>query len=220
MFTNRRDDGFRLRHTSLQDRPMNNPCLVAAATVLLLSACEKPAGPANTPATATTDVAASGTLVASALPALPSVADPVFGPIFVDTAGTANLFEIAEGKLALTRSGNAEVKAFASMMIDAHTKSTAALRAAVEASGQTIDLPSALSDALQTKLGTLTETDAAGFDKAYMADQVAAHEGALSGLQIYARRGDMPALKKFATDTVPAVEDHLTRAKALQASLK
>jgi putative membrane protein len=220
MVTNRRDDGFRLRRTSLKGRPMNHPRLVAAAAVLLLSACEKPAGPAAASASAPAAVAASGTLVASALPALPTVTEPVFGPNFVTTAGTANLFEIDEGKLALDRSGNGQVKAFASLMIDAHTKSTAALQAAVEASGQTIDVPSALSDALQTKLGALTQTDAGAFDKTYMADQVAAHESALDALRIYALRGDMAPLKKFAADNVPIVEDHLARAKALQASLK
>jgi len=221
MTINRRFGGFRLRRTSLQGRPMNNPRLIAAAAaVLMLSACEKPAGPVNNAGSATTDATASGTLVASALPALPTVPEPVFGPNFVDSAGTANLFEIAEGRLALKRSGNAAVKAFASMMIDAHTKSTIALQAAVAASGQTIDLPSALPDALQTKLAALTQTDAGSFDQAYMADQLAAHEGALSALQIYARRGDVAALKTFASDTVPTVEDHLARAKALQASLK
>jgi putative membrane protein len=163
--------------------------------------------------------AGSGNLVASALPALPSVPEPVFGPDFVDTAGTANLFEIDEANLALKRSSNAQVRDFASMMIAAHTKSAAALLAAVEASGQTIEVPSALRDAPQTKLAALAQTAAGGFDKAYMADQVAAHESALIALQAYGRRGDVAGLKKFATDTIPAVEDHLARAKALQASL-
>jgi putative membrane protein len=203
---------------------MNMPRLIAAAVaVLLLSACEKAAGPENAQGNAVTPAqtaaAGSGNLVASALPALPSVPEPVFGPDFVDTAGSANLLEIDEANLALKRSSNAQVRDFASMMIAAHTKSTAALQAAVEASGQTIELPSALRDALQTKLATLTQTAVGGFDKAYMADQVAAHESALIALQTYGRRGDVAGLKKFATDTIPTVEDHLTRAKALLASL-
>jgi putative membrane protein len=199
---------------------MINPRLIAAlAAVLGLSACEKPAGPAAAPANAPTNLA-SGTLVASALPALPTVPEPVFGPNFVATAGTANLFEIDEARVALKRTTNAQVTAFASMMLDVHTKSNAALQAAVEASGQTIDLPSDLTDALQTKLATLNQTDGGHFDQAYLADQVEAHESALSALRIYSRRGDVAVLKKFATDAVPVVEGHLARAKALQASLK
>ena len=199
---------------------MINPRLIAASVaVLCLSACEKPAGPADAPANAPTTVA-SGTLVASALPALPTVPNPVFGPNFVATAGTANLFEIDEAKVALKRTSDAQVKAFASMMLDIHTKSNAALQAAVEASGQNLDLPADLTDALQTKLATLNQTDAGHFDQAYMADQIDAHEGALDAMRIYARRGDVAVLKKFATDAVPVVESHLARAKALQASLK
>ena len=201
---------------------MNTPRLWAAAAALLLSACEKPAPPEAAPA-ATVAAAPGATtaepLVASALPAQPSLADPVFGPEFVDRAGGSNLFEIAEAKLALTRSSRADVKAFASAMIEAHTKSNAALQAAVDASGQTTELPTVLPDELQTRYAALALTAAGGFDKAYVADQIAAHQDALEGLRIYARRGDTPALKKFAADAAAVVEDHLTRAKALQASL-
>ena len=104
-------------------------------------------------------------------------------------------------------------------MIEAHTKSNAALQAAVDASGQTTELPTALPDDSQTRYAALALTAAGGFDKAYVADQIAAHQDALEGLRIYARRGDTPALKKFAADAAAVVEDHLTRAKALQASL-
>jgi len=199
---------------------MRNPChLAAAAAALLLSACEKPAGPVGAPAPQVAvppSATPSAPMVGSALPTQPSLADPVFGPEFVDRAGGSNLFGIAEAKLALTRSKSADVKAFASDMIAAHTKSNAALQAAVDASGQTTDLPTVLPDDLQVRYAALAEAAASGFDKAYLADQVAAHQDALDALRIYARRGDTPALKQFAAAATPIVEDHLARAKALQ----
>ncbi len=201
---------------------MNKPRLWAAATtVLFLSACEKPAGPEGTPAAtvAVAPSAASEPLVSSALPAQPSLADPVFGPEFVDRAGGSNLFAIAEAKLALTRSNRPDVKAFASAMIDAHTKSNASLQAAVDASGETTELPTALSDDFQARYSALTRVAAGGFDKAYLVDQVGAHQDSLDGMRIYARRGDTPALKKFAADAASVIEAHLASAKTLQASL-
>ncbi|MGI8841532.1 MAG: DUF4142 domain-containing protein [Caulobacteraceae bacterium] len=147
--------------------------------------------------------------------------NPVFGPDFVDKAGSGDLFEITESKLALSRSTNPQVKDFAGAMIAAHTKSTAALQKAVDESGETVDLPTALPDDLQTKVAALTLIAAgSAFDKAYVADQIAAHQDALGALQNYARRGDTPALKTFAAAAAPVVADHLTRANTLQASLK
>ena len=202
---------------------MINPSrMVAAAVALLcLSACEKPAGPmgaaatvppaaAQAPAAATPDQPG-----ASALPALPLVPNPVFGPDFIDSAGSSDLLEIAESKLALSRSSNAKIRGFAAMMIAAHGKSTAALQAAADASGEAANMPSALPDELQAKLAALTRSPSGTFDRAYVADQIATHQDALSALKTYARDGDTPALKKFAAGAVPIVEDHLTRAKAL-----
>ena len=214
--------------SALKERPMTKPYAIAGAAVALLclSACEKPAGPPGAAALASSEAAKaaggaeSQPLVASALPALPVVPDPVFGPDFVDTAGAGDLFEIAESRLALSRSTNAQVRDFATTMIAAHTKSIAALRAAVDASGETNDLPSILPDELQTKLAALTGTAGGAFDKAYVADQVAAHTGALSAMLNFARRGDTAALKKFAAEAAPIVADHLGRAKALQASVR
>ncbi len=190
--------------------------LAAAATALFcLSACEKPAGPTGAAAAAAQPPAAADQQSPSALPALPLVSNPVFGPDFIDTAGSSDLFEIAEGKLALSRSANAKIRDFATMMIAAHGKATAALQAAADASGQAANMPSALPDELQVKIAALTRSPSATFDRAYVADQIAAHQDALSALKTYARDGDTPALKKYAAATAPVVQDHLARAQAL-----
>jgi putative membrane protein len=196
------------------------PIAGAAVVLLCLSACEKPAGPTGAAATAASAPAQAPDSSGSVLPALPMIPNPVFGPDFVDTAGFGDLFEIAESRLALSRSTNAQIRDFATAMIAAHTRSTAALQAAVDASGETTELPTSLPDELQTKLAALTRASGGAFDKAYVADQIAAHTAALSAMRTYARRGDTPALKKFADGTAPVVADHLDRAKALQGSLR
>ena len=204
---------------------INRPSIAAAAAaaLLCLSACEKPAGPTGDAASAASPAVQAPAAAApdqpgpSALPALPVLSNPVFGPDFIDRAGSSDLLEIAEGKLALSRSSNAQIRDFATMMIAAHGKSTAALQAAAEASGEAANMPSALPDDLQAKLAALTRSPAGAFDRAYVADQIAAHQDALSALKTYARDGDTPALKKYAAATAPVVQDHLAHAQALAA---
>lgn len=207
---------------------MINPSRMIASAVALvcLSACEKPAGPIGAAATASSAAAQAPAAVtpdeagASALPALPLVPNPVFGPDFIDSAGSSDLLEIAEGKLTLSRSSNAEIRDFATMMIATHSKSTAALQAVADASGEAANMPTALPGELQARLTALTRSPTGTFDRAYMADQIATHQDALSALKNFARDGDTPALKKFAAGAAPVIEEHLTRARALQASLR
>jgi len=77
---------------------------------------------------------------------------------FVTKAASTDMFEIAEAKLALKRSTNADVKAFASMMLTDHTKSTAALKAAISSSGQNLVLPAAPPDDMRAKIDALSKS--------------------------------------------------------------
>ncbi len=207
---------FALRSAVGKRRPMIHPRLLAALVgVALLSACEKPAGPAGGQVPAS-PVIVGPNVNASAIPDLPVLPDPVFAPQFVAIIAADDLFEIAEGKLAMARSANSQVKDYATAVVAGRAKSLQALQAAVEASGESTELPTVTSDDQQSKITALTATAGAAFDKAYVADQIAAQQGALVALKAYARRGDTPSLKSFAASSVAMVEDHLTRAKALQ----
>jgi putative membrane protein len=139
---------------------------------------------------------------------------------FVTKAASTDMFEIAEAKLALKRSTNADVKAFASMMLTDHTKSTAALKAAISSSGQNLVLPAAPPDDMRAKIDALSKSSDADFDKTYIGQQVDAHQAALGVMQGYGRDGDVPALKQFAAETSTVVQAHLGKAAALQGSVK
>jgi putative membrane protein len=183
-----------------------------AAAALGLSACNKTADNNNaaaTPDNAAADAAATAPAPPAA-PAAPTAAE------FVSKAAATDMFEIAEAKLALKHASSAQVKKFASMMIADHTKSTAALKAAIAKSGQTLTPPATLPADMQSKVDALGQTAARDFDKAYLADQVGAHQMALGVMQAYAAGGDVADLKTFATDTTTVVQQHLTRATTLQ----
>ena len=137
------------------------------------------------------------------------------GQDFADTAAKSDAFEIAEGKLATTMGKGKAVTDFAKMMVKGHTDSTAKLKAAAAAATPAITPDPMLKPDQQAKVDALGKLSGDAFDKQYAADQVAAHEEALAGLQAYSATGDVASLKTWATNTAPVVAGHLDMARKL-----
>jgi len=138
---------------------------------------------------------------------------------FVNTAAKSDAFEIAAAKLAKTNAASAAVKDFAAMMIDAHTASTAKIKAASKAAEPAITPDPALTEDQNEDLASLGKLKGADFDKAYIDGQVDAHEDALELMQGYAKDGTVPGLKSAAGEIAPVVQKHLTEAKGLKAKM-
>lgn len=138
------------------------------------------------------------------------------GQEFADKAAKSDAFEIAAAKLAKTNADSADVKAFAATMIEAHTGSTAKIKAAAAKATPEIKPDPTLTSDLQSKLDDLGKLKGADFDKAYVDGQISAHEDALSLMKTYADKGDTPSLKATAGDIAPVVQKHLDMAKALK----
>ena len=186
---------------------MTRHLLIAGAAVaaLSLAACGQKTETkgAATPAeqAATPDANPAATVV--------TPSNEAAAPDFVAKAGASDMFEVDAAKLAQTKAKNPGVKKFADEMVTAHTKSTADLKKAIADSGQTLALPTALPKDLQDKLTDLGKAD--NFDKAYMDNQVDAHQAALDVLQRYAQDGDVPAIKAFAAATARRCSSTSTR---------
>jgi putative membrane protein len=192
-----------------------------SAIALIAAGCK----PASTTATASGDPGAASAAAAAmpdANPAAtaPTPANEATAPDFVTKAATSDMFEVASSKIALKRSKNADVKAFAQMMIDAHTKTTAALKAAIKASGQAIEPPTVLTGHPQDEVTDLLNADIKDFDKKYMDDQVDGHKAALDLMARYAKDGDVAQIKAFAEKTGPVVQQHYDHAKTIRDALK
>src|SRR5580692_2342594 len=142
----------------------------AGAAALSIAACSKPADQTNAPSALTN---AENAAVPSANPdsTILSTTDVTKAPNFVTLAASSDMFEIASSKIALQRSTNADIKRFAQMMIDAHTKTTAALKGLV-ANQNNLSLPTALPPDLQAKLDQLGSVSPADFDNTYLNDQI------------------------------------------------
>ena len=151
---------------------------------------------------------------------IPTPADEAAAPDFVTKAAMSDMYEVEAAKVALARSQNAEVKKFAQMMVDDHTKSTNDLKSAIAASGLSLTPPSALDEAHAENIQELKDEEAADFDKAYLNDQVDAHQMALDLLQRYANDGDNAQLKGFAATTAPVVQTHYDHAKQMRDAMQ
>jgi putative membrane protein len=145
-----------------------------------------------------------------------AAATPTDAADYLKVAGAGDLFERQAGQLAVSKTDDPDVRAFAQQMIDDHTKTTDALKAAAKTAGLTVSPPQ-LTPAQQQQLDQLKQLDGDGFDRAYLDQQVAAHRAALALHRTYAGQGDTPALKDAASKTVPIIEGHLEHVQKLAA---
>lgn len=190
---------------------MNRTLLLAgaAALALTLGACNKKP-----------DEAAMGAPDANPAATIPTPADEAAAPDFVDKAAVSDMFEVESSRIALERTKNPDIKAFAQMMVDAHTKTTENLKTAIAGSGLALTPPGALPDDKMSTLADLRSASADDFDRKYMDAQVDGHQAALDLLTRYAQDGDNASLKAFAAATAPAVQQHLDKARPLRDALK
>ncbi|MFT3727750.1 MAG: DUF4142 domain-containing protein [Terricaulis sp.] len=178
-----------------------------AALLLSAAACGQTA---TTPADTTTETAAPA-------PQMPAV-NQVSTQDFIQKAAMSDMFEVAAGRLAQTRASNAAIRDFARQMVQAHTATTAGLKAALLGQADLPAPPAALDQDHQNMLNDLRNASAAEFDQKYVDNQTHAHEDALNLMQGYAQTGDNPALKAFAADTAPKVQQHLDMIRQLDHS--
>lgn len=198
---------------------------VAAATVfgavVALGACKKNEN-AGMDTTAMMNPADTTAAAANAAPTTPPAAPMTDAAIVADVA-TANQGEIAAGKIAESKATNADVKAFARMMVADHSKMLSAGQALAKKANITPDTAAADSlraansstaDALNSASKGMT------FDTAYVNAQVAGHEATLDMIKSAAGAAQNADLKKMLTDAQPTVQSHLDRIKDIQSKMK
>jgi putative membrane protein len=132
---------------------------------------------------------------------------------FLTRASNSNLYAIEESRLALDRSGDAKVKAFARRMVDEHGTVEAELQVAAEGSGAAV--PTTLDEEHQAHLTALQGASAANFDKAYVADQGENHSNALTLYGDYMLWGEYEQLHALAIKMIPITEAQLKAVQVL-----
>jgi putative membrane protein len=132
---------------------------------------------------------------------------------FIMDAAEGNLAEIRVGQLAKQRATNAEVKDFAQMMINDHTKANNELAQIAQRMGVT--LPKDVAPYHRAAMAGMSRLSGAEFDRAYIKGQLGDHALTLDLLEMQEKSGKDPELRQFASRAKPMVLKHYEMARDL-----
>lgn len=132
---------------------------------------------------------------------------------FVADAIKGDTSEIVLGQLALSKSSNPGVKAFAQTLINDHTKAKAQAKTVAEKLG--LAPPSAVMPEAEQELKKLEKLNGDAFDKEFVRYMVKDHEKDIASFRKESQSGSGPA-QNLAGETLPTLEKHLQMAKALE----
>jgi len=137
---------------------------------------------------------------------------------------TADSVDVDYGNLAVKKTKNAEVKAFAETMIRDHTAVNAKATALAKKLGMTpeaSDTSKSLKSDGEKEMAKLKAMRGAEFDKAYIDNEVAYHESVIGALdKVLLPNAKNAELKSLLESGRPIFVSHLNHAKELQASLR
>jgi len=137
---------------------------------------------------------------------------------FATSAANGGMAEVALGKLALSKSTDATIKNFATMMVTDHGKANDELAAIAKT--KNITLPATIDADHQKKLDDLAKLTRKDFDKAYVDAMVDGHKKTLDLMQDAAKNCKDADLKAFAAKTAPTVQMHLDAINKIHDAMK
>ena len=137
---------------------------------------------------------------------------------FAVEAANGGMMEVQLGTLALTKATSPDVKSFAQMMVDDHTKANNELKSLAQQ--KNITLPSTLDNEHQRKFDNLNEKTGTDFDKEYMDLMVKDHKEDVRKFEDEGEDGKDADLKSWASGKVATLRHHLEEAQRIQDAVK
>jgi putative membrane protein len=137
---------------------------------------------------------------------------------FMNNAAMGNMAEVELGNLALAKTSDPDVKAFAQMMVTDHSAAQSELKSIADK--KKVSIPSTLSpmhQEMKTMLSGLSDTE---FDKMYMNGQVYDHQRTKSDFEVEKRNGADGDVKAYAEKYLPGITMHLQKAQQIVTSKK
>ena len=137
---------------------------------------------------------------------------------------TADSVDVDYGNLAVKKTKNAQVKAFAETMIRDHTSVNNQATALAKKLGMTpeaSDTSKSLQSGGEKEMAKLKAMEGAEFDKAYIDNEVAYHESVIGALdKVLLPNAKNAELKNLLESGRPVFVSHLNHAKEVQACLR
>ena len=138
---------------------------------------------------------------------------------FIENAANSGMFEVQVGQLAASKASDANVKSFASMLVDQHTAANNELVKIANAKG--VELPAAPKHSLRRDIEKLGKKNGDEFDRDFVRNVgIKAHE---KDIKMFEKaRDDVkdPDLRAFVNKTLPVLREHLAAAQKLPQSGK
>jgi putative membrane protein len=136
---------------------------------------------------------------------------------FAIEAAQGGMAEVETGKLAAENATNPDVKAFGQQMVDDHGKANEQLKSVAEK--ENLTLPTTMSAKHQAMYDMLKSKTGADFDKAYVDAMVKDHTEDVKDFKKEAEKGKDEQIKGFASETLPVIQGHLEKIKAIQSKM-
>ena len=133
---------------------------------------------------------------------------------FIEEAASSGMFEVQVSQLAAAKATDAQVKSFASMLVDHHTAANNEL--VKIANARKVELPAAPKRGLRQDIEKLGKKSGAEFDRDFVRDVgIKAHEKDIKLFQKASKDVKDPELKAFVDKTLPQLREHLAAAQKL-----
>jgi putative membrane protein len=138
---------------------------------------------------------------------------------FIEDAANSGMFEVQVGQLAASKATDANVKSFASMLVDQHTAANNELVKIANAKG--VELPAAPRHSLRRDIEKLGKKNGDEFDRDFVREVgIKAHEKDIKHFQKASKDVKDADLKAFVDKTLPVLREHLAAAEKLPQSGK
>ena len=148
--------------------------------------------------------------------------------MFVTNAADGGMFEVRAGELAAAKGDSTSkgfmhgdslsVKSFGRMMITDHTKVNEELKDLATRKGASV--PTSLTVPKQQKLDSLSAVSGEAFNQMYAKMMVSSHRETVTLFQAQSASGNDSELKSWASDKLPALQEHLQTAQMLADSVR
>jgi len=133
---------------------------------------------------------------------------------FVNNAARGGEAEVKLGHLAEQKGSNQAVRDFGQRMVKDHTAANDKLKTVASEKG--ITWPSSIDAKDQVLYDRLSKLSGTEFDRVYINAMVRDHTQDVSEFRHESQAAKDQAVRSFASDTLPTLEDHLKEAKQVQ----
>jgi putative membrane protein len=133
---------------------------------------------------------------------------------FVQKVASGCKAEVMLGKIAEQQGKNEAVKKYGERLVNDHTKANEQLMKVAQSAG--IQIPEKMDEHCQHMVDTFKDYKGTNFDSDFIKSMVTDHEKCIALFTQASKEAKNPAVKEWATETLPVLKTHLEIAKKIQ----